>query len=301
MDLRDLKYFVAIAHAGSTRRASVLVHRTQPTLTKAVSRLEASLGAQLFEREGRGRGQRLSAAGQALLSRATSLLSIADSVRGEVAALGQGTSGIVRLGSGPMGAEYLLPRLCALLINEAPDVQLQLTIRINYELREELRDQRLDFVLGYVPEVENEFVCETLLQDTVVVVASPTHPIFNEKKPGIKSLTPFRWVLPNRSVASRIWLDEVFASQELSPPIAQVETNSIPLVPQVIAHTNLLSFISRRTLQSVNGALREVKLPATTLVRNFGVTFSKEVPLLPTASRFISLLHTHGRDLFEGN
>jgi len=299
MDLRDLKYFVAIAQAGNTRRAAAIVHRSQPALTKAIDRLEASLGAKLFERE--GRGQRLSVAGAALFARATPLLGSADAVRNEVAALGRGTAGLVRLGSGPLGAEYLLPTISQLLLREAPDVQLQLLIRMNYESRVELRDGNLDLVLGFVPDRENEFVCDTLLKDVVVVAAGAQHPIFRgRKRLTLESLTRYRWALPNISVASRTWLDQVFESQGLGRPNAQIETNSIPLIPRVIADTHLLSFVSRRTISASQGQLREIPLPATTLIRNFGLTYLKDVSLSPAAEKLIGLLRTHGQSLFHG-
>lgn len=297
MDLRDLKYFVAIAQNASTRRAAEVVHRSQPTLTKAVDRLEASLGARLFERD--GRGQRLSAAGVALLARAKPLLGAAEAARMEVAALGSGTAGLVRLGSGPLGAEYLLPTISRLLLEEAPDVRLQLAIRMNYELRVELRDGGLDLILGFVPEQENEFACDTLLKDIVVVAAERNHPIFENKSIGLETLGRYRWALPNASVASRGWLDHVFASRGLPPLVVQIETNSIPLIPRVIADTHLLSFVSRRTIRASRGQLREIPLAVTTLTRNFGLTYLKEVPLSPAAERLLALLHRHGKSLFE--
>lgn len=298
MDLRDLKYFVAIAQAGSTRRAAERVHRSQPTLTKAVDRLEASLGAQLFERD--GRGQRLSAAGATLLARAQPLLGAAEATRLEVAALGSGQAGLVRLGSGPLGAEYLLPTISRLLLAEAPDVCLQLAIRMNYELRVQLRNGELDLVLGFVPEQENEFSCDTLLEDIVVVAAGCHHPIFSGGAIDLETFGRYRWALPNASVASREWLDQVFAARGLPPLTVQIETNSIPLIPRVIADTHLLSFVSRRTIQASRGKLCEIALAATTLRRRFGLTYLKNVPLSPAAARLLGLLQRHGKSLFEG-
>lgn len=299
MDLRDLKYFVAVAQTDNTRHAAALVHRSQPTLTKAIDRLETSLGAKLFERV--GRRQRLSAAGSALLARASSLLNAATALRDEVAALGRGSAGLVRLGCGPIGAEYLLPAITQLLLKEAPDVQLQMMIRMNYESRTELREGLLDLVLGFVPDKESEFQCTTLLKDVVVVAAGKKHPIFRSRQAvTLKSLARYRWVLPNVAVASRSWLDQTFEAHGLSRPYAQIDTNSIPLVPHVIADTQLLSFVSRRTIMASQGQLREVPLAATTLVRNFGVTYRKEVSLSPAAEKLVELLREHGPGLFHG-
>ncbi|QQX88265.1 LysR family transcriptional regulator [Cupriavidus necator] len=297
MDLRDLKYFLAVANAGNFRRAAELVHRSQPTLTKAVDRLEASLGAALFERD--GRGQKLSAAGTALRARAAGLLQEAELVRDEVGAIARGVAGTVRLGSGPLGAEYLLPPICRMLLREAPNVVLQLSIRNNYELRDDLREGRVDVILGFVPEQEDEFHCETLLKDTVVVAAVRGHPIFRVRKPGLEALTGYRWALPNRAVPSRTWLDHALESRNLPRPVVQIETNSIPLIPRVVADTELLTFVSRRTLRASGGELVEVPLPAATLVRNFGITFRKDQPLSPVADRLIGLLHDFGKTLFD--
>ena len=54
MDFRDLKYFVAIAEEEHLGKAAEKLFKTQPALTKAVDRLEEQLGAELFERVGRG-------------------------------------------------------------------------------------------------------------------------------------------------------------------------------------------------------------------------------------------------------
>jgi DNA-binding transcriptional LysR family regulator len=172
---------------------------------------------------------------------------------------------------------------------------------MNYESRIELRDGNLDLVLGFVPEHDDaEFVYDTLLEDIVVVAAGAGHPILRARKPvTLEQLARYRWALPNVSVASRVWLDQVFESRGLAPPQTQIETNSIPLIPRVIADTHLLSFVSRRTIQASRGRLREIPLETTTLVRNFGLTYPKDVSLSPAAEKLVELLREHGQALFH--
>ncbi|MGE0801495.1 MAG: LysR family transcriptional regulator [Lautropia sp.] len=295
MDLRDLRYFVAIAQAGSVRRAAELVHRSQPALTKAVDRLEESLGVKLFERN--GRGQRISAAGNLLLAHGVRLLDTAATVQHDILALEHGTAGMVRLGSGPLAAEYLLPSFFSLLLAEAPDVQLQLTVRLNHELLEELRKGTLDVVLGFIPEHDAEFRSSALFSETAVVAASHQHPIFSDGAVSLRKLSRYKWALAQYS-SSRIWLNQLFVSSGLPEPVAQIESNSIALIPPFIAHTTLLSFVSRRMLLDNASMLREVPFAATTLVRDYGLTYTPERPVSAAIVKLIELLQKHAKALF---
>ena len=110
LDLRDLRYFEVIAELGHMGRAARALNRTQPALTGCVRRLEATLGTTLFERI--GRNIRLTAAGEALLARARSLRIASEDAMREIADLGKGLAGLVRIGVVPTAARFLLPPVC---------------------------------------------------------------------------------------------------------------------------------------------------------------------------------------------
>ena len=107
MDLRDLAFFEVIAETGHLGRASEKLGRTQPALTKCIQRLEASVGAELFARS--GRGLVLTQVGDVLLSRARLMRTAMDEAIREVSEFAAGTAGHVRIGTGATMAEYLLP------------------------------------------------------------------------------------------------------------------------------------------------------------------------------------------------
>jgi DNA-binding transcriptional LysR family regulator len=104
-------------------------------------------------------------------------------------------------------------------------------------------------------------------------------------------------VLPVDTIPSRQWLDAAFRSRGLPTPRVQINANSIPLLPRLIARTDLLSFLSRHTLGEGgrHSALREVPLKETTLRRKLGVTYRKQGYLSPAALRpFTSALGGSG-------
>jgi DNA-binding transcriptional LysR family regulator len=146
MDLRDLRYFEVIASLEHLGKASRQLHRTQPALTSCIRRLEEQCGAPLFEKA--GRGIRLSAAGHVLLKWAQRLRFDEEDARREMASIGQGLSGHVRLGIVPTAAQFLLPPVARQLLDEAPDVTLRTVVGLIDTLKPLLRAGELDLMIG---------------------------------------------------------------------------------------------------------------------------------------------------------
>ncbi|KAF1070258.1 MAG: HTH-type transcriptional regulator CynR [Pseudomonas citronellolis] len=292
MDLRDLTYFETIAELGHLGRAAERLGRSQPALSKSVQRLEAALGARLFQRE--GRRIRLTPAGELMLRRARQLRQdIADTQR-EVRDFASGALGNVRIGCAATMAEYLLPPLIEELLQRAPQVTLSVVLGQDDVLREALRNGRLDIAVCSRIVDDEQVSSEALLEDQVVVVASRDHPLFDAAI-DLAALGRYRWVLPAPSVSSRRWIDSTFLAHDLPPPQVQIETNAVPMLPSLIARTGLLSFIAREALQSGTGReqLREVPLAATTLHRSIGLAVRSGAYLSPAAHLLIELLREH--------
>jgi len=295
LDLRDLRYFETIAETGHVGRAAKKLFRTQPALTGAVRRLEETLGTALFERV--GRGIRLTAAGVALQARARALRIASEEAVREIAQLGQGLAGLVRIGTVPTVATFLLPPLCRELLKEAPGVTFKTVIGHDDLLRKELKAGELDIVVSFSARADADLGWHAIFEDECVVVASRTHPIFRGR-PRMKDLLDYRWVLGPQTVATREWLDNAFHSHGLGSPSVQIETNLILLLPPLIEQSNLLSFVSRRHLAR-GSPLKEVPIRETTMRRKFAVTYRKDSYLSPAAHRCMEMVRRRGKELFE--
>ncbi len=294
MDLRDLAYFETIAELGHLGRAAERLGRSQPALTKSIQRLEESLGARLFQRD--GRRIRLTPAGELMLQRARQLRQDVEETRREVRDFASGVVGNIRLGCAATMAEYLLPRLAEDLLARAPDITMSLVLGQDDVLREALRSGRLDMAICSRIVDDPQLSSEPLLQDQVVVVASRDHPIFDGPVV-MADLCRYRWVLPATGVSSRRWMDSTFQAHQLPLPQVQIETNAITMLPNLIARTRLLSFLAREALAGGHGMdqLREVALAETTLTRTIGLAVREGAYLPPAAQLLRGMLREHAQ------
>lgn len=268
MNERDFRYLVAIGQTGNLGLASAQVHVTQPALTKCIDRLEAELGVVLFER--RGRQLVPTEAGEILIRRAKSLLRDMAGVQREIREHALGTSGHVRIGAAATATETILPRVIRRAQRETPGITIELMVAMSDVLRDALREDRLDILISPATE-DDEFVCEPILEDHVVVVASRDHSLARGRR-RLADLVRYSWVLPPATVALRRWLEHAFEAEGLPPPTVSVEVNSLTLMPTLIRGTELLSFTSRQRLE--HGAtpdLVELPFAETTYRRAFAI------------------------------
>lgn len=122
MDLRRLRYFVAVAEEQSFTSAAQRLHIAQPPLSSQIKQLETELAVRLFDRT--SRGVRLTEAGQLLLEEARRLLSQVEQTERAVRRAGNGEVGRITLGFVPSASNEMLPELLKLFRSRFPGVEL---------------------------------------------------------------------------------------------------------------------------------------------------------------------------------
>jgi DNA-binding transcriptional LysR family regulator len=146
MELRHLRYFVAIAEERSFTRAAERLWVAQPGLSTQMRRLEAELGVKLFDRH--TRGVDLTQAGELFLERARAALAAADTAAATGRDLEAGVIGSVRLGVASGPASRLTSDVIRRFSRERPAVELTVLEAYGGMLWRELRDGRLDAVVA---------------------------------------------------------------------------------------------------------------------------------------------------------
>src|SRR4051812_6104947 len=143
--LEPLRHFTLVAQHRTFTAAARHAHVSQPALTASIQRLEAQMGARLFDR-GPG-GAMLTAAGTALLPRARAALAAVEEGRRAVAEVMGLDVGSVRLGAGATVCTYYLPRTLAKFRARHPGVQIMLREANPEDLLDALEAGDLDIVI----------------------------------------------------------------------------------------------------------------------------------------------------------
>lgn len=149
MELRVLRYFLAVAREENITRAAKALHITQPTLSRQLAQLEQELGQTLFCREA-GRPF-LTRAGRLLKRRAQELLSLADKAEEEIRAQANLVTGTISMGSAESASALIWPRLLRAFSKAYPQVQYELYTGNADHIKERIDQGLLDFGLLVEP------------------------------------------------------------------------------------------------------------------------------------------------------
>lgn len=175
MELDQLRYFVAVARAGTFTHAAEQEGVTQPSLSQQIRKLEDSLGMPLFER--RGRSVRLTQAGERLLPQARNLLRQAADARQSLGELTNRVCGRLAVGAIPTVMPYWLAPKIANFRSRYVEVEVQLVENITARLVEGLQTGDLDVAVLSLPISFRDIICSELFREELLFVLPKDHPL----------------------------------------------------------------------------------------------------------------------------
>jgi DNA-binding transcriptional LysR family regulator len=171
MDLKSLRYFVAVAEARSVGKAALHLHMAQPPLSVQIRNLEARLGTALFRRE--ADGMQLTEAGRALFSRAKEALALAHDGFEAAKAVAAGRRGRLTVGYMFALGYAVLPRLVPELRRTMPDVELQFVEMSAHTYEGLITDFKVTVGLC-MPPLLREGIATALVGNQPLLLAMPT-------------------------------------------------------------------------------------------------------------------------------
>lgn len=216
-DLRQLRYFVAVAETLNFRRAAEDLHLAQPALSKAIRQLEEELGVQLFERT--TRNVDLTPVGELFLDRARRTLSSAEEAFAVARDAAVGIVGQLRLGASPIARLGVMPVLQAAWTDAKPGIAVHVVEAATAPLLRAVRAGELDLAVGWCPSYEPGLQFERLRDEPVMAHVAVDHPLAAEDSVGLERLAQ-ETILVGSGDASRGYTEAVtklFADAGLAP------------------------------------------------------------------------------------
>ena len=177
MELRHLRYFVAVAEMENVSRAALKLHVSQPGLSRQIRDLEDEIGFCLLERT--AKSVRLTEAGRAFLDDARTLLRNADEAVTKARAVANAEPTELHVGYSPTPTAEVLPKTLRAFQQAMPHVHVRLHDLSNNAIRDGLRDGRLQLGLTVPPTKASsmrDLRYEELFQKRVCLAVAPEHP-----------------------------------------------------------------------------------------------------------------------------
>lgn len=205
MELRQLRYFVAVAEERSFSRAAERLHVSQPPLSTQIKHLEQALGVRLFERS--NRGVSLTAAGQGYFTEVTAALARLEQAQVRVLQIDRGEVGRLAIGFVSIADYGILPPTLKRFRARFPQVEVQLHEYTTDAQIRELRDARLDLGIGLAPVDEPDLTFAPVAREALVLAAPTGHPVIGRSGQPVElhRLARESFIVPPRDIAPGLY------------------------------------------------------------------------------------------------
>jgi DNA-binding transcriptional LysR family regulator len=236
MELRVLKYFVAVAEELHFGRAAQRLHISQPPLSQQIKSLEQELGAELFMRS--SRRVELTPAGRVLLDKARTLLALADAAAEEVGRVAAGLEGTLRLGFVTPAMDGPLSGVLAKYKQTKPGVRLELKEASSLDQLNDLRSGHLDVAIVRSKHGQDMsgLASKPFMREAYVIAMPKGHDLAGKGSLGLKALDGRAFIFFSRDQGPKLH-DRIMAAFE--------RAGARPLISQeVLSKRTMLTLVA---------------------------------------------------------
>jgi LysR family cyn operon transcriptional activator len=271
MELRHLRYFIALAGSLNFTRAAERLHVTQSTLSHQIKQLEDELGTPLFDRI--GKRVALSEAGDEFLHHATRALHEIDLGLGALRRNSAEVTGELHIGATHTFNLGFIPGCIAAFQQKHPQVKVVAEELPADQIATRLQQGTLDLGVAYRPAAPGSLQFEPLYNEEMVLIVAKTHPLARRKRVRMVELHRLPMVLLPASFATRQMLDECFRACGAEPQVV-AEINTLAPMMELVSQTQLASIVAANVVPPAHTGLEVVRLESPTPVRTPGMLWS---------------------------
>jgi len=245
MTFRQLKVFESAARHLSYTRAAEELHLSQPGVSMQIKQLEDVVGLPLFEQI--GKKMHLTAAGREIYAYSKSIGHMLDEVEVVLDELKGVQSGQLSI-SVATTASHFATRLLAAFSESYKDITISLDITNRASLREQLEANRPDLVIMGQPPEGVEVDAEAFMDNPLVMIASPGHPLASEEKLALKHFADEQFVVREKGSGTRSAVERFFVEHAVDFNTG-IEMTSNEAIKQAVEAGLGLGIVSIHTLE----------------------------------------------------
>lgn len=225
MELRQLKYFIAVAEELHFRKAAERLHMSQPPLSEQIRHLEDELGTRLLVRD-RTRGVQLTVSGAALLTEARRILSQVEQTIELVRRAERGEVGTLRISLAPAMAYGIVPQILNRFRKAMPDISLQLSEMLTPIQENALLAGSLDLGFCYGNLQSDRLESEPIYRERLILAMPDSHPKAGTAHVDLATLKDERFITIPRSVSPGLYdlIAQTCRDAGFSPAVTQEAT-----------------------------------------------------------------------------
>ncbi|ORA36358.1 LysR family transcriptional regulator [Mycobacterium aquaticum] len=293
MHLDELHWFVVLAETEHVTDAAAELHISQPTLSRALARLEDEVGTPLFDRV--GRRLRLNAYGEILLEHARRSLAEMRSATERIAALRDPDTGTVRLAFLHSQASWFVPDLLRRFRTEAPRVQFALIQGAAHDIVDALAGGRVD--LAITSPRPDGYRWRGLYLERLCLAVPRGHRFADRARIRLAEAGDEPFVALAPEFGLRQLTDELCAEAGIEPQVV-FEAMEIPTMEGLVAAGFGVAVVPVPRSERAEPGAVYVPLSQTSAKRQLGLAWPADRPLSPAAERFADFVI---RQAHEGN
>lgn len=286
MELRHLRYFVAIVDCGSMARAAEQVFVTQSTLSHQLAQLEHEMGCALFERV--GRDLRLADAGHELLGHARGVLAQVEEGKRAVMKTRTLATGSLRVGVIHTFVTGLIPQVAAAFVRAHPGVRLQVAELTAIEIEAQVADGALDLGVAFFPAASDAVMGEHLFDDVLVLAVPARHPLAALKTVTFAQLLDVPLAMLGRTYATRRLIDAHLLRAGVRPNVV-VEIDSVDALQRMVEEGVAAAFLPGRSARR-SARIRLLQVTDPEPVRAAGLVWRRSTYRSAAANAFVDRL-----------
>lgn len=287
LEIRHLRYFLAVADAGSFSRAADRLGISQPSVSQQMRDLEAGLRVTLFQR--RGKRILLTSSGVIFQEHARAILRQVEIFLQEVSSEGGQMRGILHLGVVPVLNVPLVPHLLGLFAAAHPGVSLIVEEISSTEIETALEEGRMDVGLGFLTRHSPNLRYERLCTDQFALIVPETHPWSKRRVVQFSALHQARLLQLPDSFVMRRMTDEICRKHQVRPRTV-AEINAIETLLRALEPLEAATLMPRIALRGREGLrLKAISLQGKHLALDIGLLRLSDSGSNSTVSAFTAL------------